>query len=178
MYRSARSSFLIAALGLGLSACTTASSAWWTFQADVQRTGRSSGIGPKPNLYWQVPLVSGTISLTPPVFGAIGDTFRVFIGSGYGDSRVFALSPYTGATIWTFTAVPGTGFFGAPAAADDNVYIASKGNTPHVYALTQRTGAVIWQTPLPATGSGASVAVAHGMVFVNTDQHIVYALDQ
>ena len=47
-----------------------------------------------------------------------------------------------------------------------------------LYALEQATGAVTWQTPLPATGSRASVAVAGGRVFVNTDAHQLYAVNQ
>jgi outer membrane protein assembly factor BamB len=178
MLRSTAVRFLFATVALSLSACTHPSSAWWTYQADARRTGVGGGMGRNVNPFWQVSLVGVGRSLTPPVFGAIGDTFRVFIASGYGDGRVFALSPYSGATQWTFSAAPGNGFFGAPAAADTAVYIASKGTTPFVYALNQRTGAVQWQTALPATGSGASVAVAQGRVFVNTDQHILYALNR
>ena len=76
------------------SACTTPSADWWTFQRDARRTGYvRGGMGRNPQLFWQVPLVSGTTSLTPPVWGAIGSTFRIFIGSGYGDGRLFALPP-------------------------------------------------------------------------------------
>jgi outer membrane protein assembly factor BamB len=157
---------------------TTATSGWWTFQHDLGRTGYLVGaIGSSPKLFWDVPVVSGTISLTPPVFGAIGDTFRVFIGSGYGDNKMYALSPYTGAVLWTFPAAANNGFFGAPAAANDNVYAATLGSTPQVYALGQANGGLVWQTPLPV-GSRASVAVGQGRVFVNTDQHKLYALNQ
>ena len=171
--------FLIPSLAVvTLASCTTPTGDWWTFQHDERRTGRGTAIGSRPKPYWQVQLVTGTTSLTPAIFGAIGDTFRVFIGSGYGDGRLFALSPYNGSTLWTFAAAPNNGFFGAPVSANGRVYIASKGQTPHVYALNQANGAVVWQTPLPGTGSGASVLVANGHVYVNTDQHTLFALDQ
>lgn len=164
---------------LGVSACTTPSSDWWTFQHDAQRTGATrAGVGRNIKPYWNVPLVTGTISLTAPVLGIIRDTARVFIGSGYGAGKLYALSPYTGAQFWSFTAAANTGFFGAPAAADSTVYAATKGTTPYVYALRQTTGALVWQTALPGTGSGASVAVGLGMVYVNTDAHKLHALDQ
>jgi outer membrane protein assembly factor BamB len=164
---------------LGASACTTPSSDWWTFQHDAQRTGATrAGMGRNIKPFWNVPVVTGTISLTAPVFGVIRDTARVFIGGGYGDGKLYALSPYTGAQFWSFTAAANTGFFGAPAAADSTVYAATKGTTPYVYALRQTTGALVWQTALPGTGSGASVAVGLGMVFVNTDAHKLYALNQ
>ncbi|MEX2154000.1 MAG: PQQ-binding-like beta-propeller repeat protein [Gemmatimonadaceae bacterium] len=167
------------ALAVALAACTTASADWWTFQHDAGRTGYvRGGMGRNPQPFWNAPLVMGTTSLTAPVLGAVNDSFRVFIGSGYGDRKLYALSPHTGAQLWTFTASANTGFFGAPTAANDNVYAATKGNTPHVYAVRQVNGAPVWQTPLPGTGSGASVAVQHGMVFVNTDQHVLHAFAQ
>jgi outer membrane protein assembly factor BamB len=159
--------------------CTKPSSGWWMFQKDVDHSGYVvGGMGKSPKLYWDVSLVPGTVSLTAPVFGLIGDTARVFIGSGYGDGKLYALTPSTGAVQWTFTAAPSSGFFGAPAAANNNLYAATLGATPHVYAVAQATGALVWQTPLPSVGSRASVAVAQDRVFVYTDQHKLYALNQ
>jgi outer membrane protein assembly factor BamB len=117
------------------------------------------------------------LRLTPPVFGAIGDTFRVFIGTGYGTQTLYALHPQTGATLWIFTPAQGNGFVGAPAAVDARVFAATLGQAPEVYALDQATGAVIWHTPLPGTGSRASVAVAAGRVLVNTDAHELRSFD-
>jgi outer membrane protein assembly factor BamB len=159
--------------------CTRPSSGWWMFQKDVDHSGYVvGGMGKSPKLYWDASLVSGTVSLTAPVFGLIGDTARVFIGSGYGDGKLYALTPSTGAVQWTFTAAPSTGFFGTPAAANNTLYAATLGTSPHVYAVAQATGALVWQTPLPSVGSRASVAVAQDRVFVNTDQHKLYALNQ
>jgi outer membrane protein assembly factor BamB len=88
------------------------------------------------------------------------------------------LSPYSGATLWTFQAPANNGFMGAPVAVNDHVFVATLGLTPRVYALRQDTGAVVWQTPLPSTGSRASIAVGGARVLVNTDAHQLYALDQ
>lgn len=165
--------------GLGGLACVHPSADWWTFQHDAQRTGYvRGGMGPNLAPYWNVPVGPGTADPTAPVFGILRDTARIFIGSGYGDGKLYALWASSGAQMWAFTAAPSTGFFGAPTAADTTVYAATKGATPFVYALRQTTGALVWRTPLPATGSGASVVVEYGRVFVNTDQHRLYALSQ
>ena len=167
--------FLLAAI---VAACTTPASDWWTFQHDLGHTGFVvGGMGPAPKPLWSIPLVAGTVSLTPPVFGAHRDTFRIFIGSGYGDNRIFALRPANGATMWTFTAAPNNGFFSAPVAADSGVYAATLGMAPHVYALRQNTGGVVWQTPLPV-GTRASIAVGGGRVYVYSDDHKLRALSQ
>jgi outer membrane protein assembly factor BamB len=169
----------IAALVLAAS-CTTTNpgSDWWTFQHDVGHTGFvRGGMGRNPKQIWSTALVAGTTSLTPPVFGAIRDTFRIFIGSGYGGDTLFALSPNNGAILWKFAGHINNGFFGAPVAADSNVYAATLGQTPHVYAVRQRNGTLVWQTPLP-TGTRASVTVGYGRVYVHTDDHRVYALSQ
>src|SRR5688500_13439770 len=103
---------LTAAIALALLACTTPSADWWTFQRDARRTGYvRGGLGRNPQPFWQAALVGGATSLTPPVWGAIGSTFRIFIGSGYGDGRLYALHPYTGATLWTFSVAPNSGIF-------------------------------------------------------------------
>jgi outer membrane protein assembly factor BamB len=159
-----------------LSAC--APQHWWTYQNNLEHTGYvPGGMGRSPALRWDVTPGGGTADLTPPVFGAIGDTFRLFLGTGYGDRSLYALSPYTGATLWKFMAPVNNGFMGAPVAVNNHVYVATIGLTPAVYALHQATGAVVWQTPLPS-GSRASVAVALGRVFVNTDAHQLHALNQ
>lgn len=160
-----------------VSSCATPQY-WWSYQNDLDRAGYSrSGIGRSAALRWDIPLGGGTSDLTPPVFGAIGDTFRVFIGTGYGTRTLYALHPQTGATLWTFAAPPGNGFFGAPAAVDARVFAATLGQAPAVYALDQATGALIWHTPLAGTGSRASVAVAGGRVLVNTDAHELRSFD-
>lgn len=160
-------------LGAGLAGC--GSSNWWMFQGSLAHTGHYPGRSPIVPLHlrWNAALLPGTVSLTPPVFGR----GKIFIGSGYGNSRLYALSPNNGGTIWSFAAAANSGFFGAPAAAGDTVYAATLGQNPHVYALRQANGAPLWQTPLPV-GSSASVAVGAGRVFVNTDQHKLYALNQ
>lgn len=174
--RAFATAFLVLAVST-LSAC--APQHWWTYQSDIEHTGHSrGGVGRSPMLLWDITPGGGTSDLTPPVFGAIGDTFRLFLGTGYGDRSLYALSPYTGATLWKFTAPVDNGFAGAPVAVNDNVFAATLGLTPTVYALRQATGAVVWQTPLPSTGSRASIAVAAGRVFVNTDAHQLHALDE
>jgi outer membrane protein assembly factor BamB len=163
---------------LTLSACAVPQF-WWTYQNDLEHTGYvRGGMGRSPVLRWDVTPGGGASDLTPPVFGSIGDTFRLFIGTGYGDRTLYALSPYTGATLWKFIAPANNGFMGAPVAVNDNVFAATLGQTPAIYALAQATGAVVWQTPLPSTGSRASVTVGLGRVFVNTDVHKLYALNQ
>jgi outer membrane protein assembly factor BamB len=173
--RAFANAFLVLA-AFTLSAC--ALPYWWTYQNNLEHTGRTGGMGRSPLLRWDVTPGGGTSDLTPPVFGAIGDTFRLFLGTGYGDRSLYALSPYTGATLWKFTAPMNNGFMGAPVAVNNHVFTATLGLTPAVYALQQATGAVVWQTPLPSTGSRASVAVGAGRVFVNTDAHKLHALNQ
>lgn len=173
--RAFANAFLVLA-AFTLSAC--ALPYWWTYQNNLEHTGRTGGMGRSPLLRWDITPGGGTSDLTPPVFGAIGDTFRLFLGTGYGDRTLYALSPNTGATLWTFTAPVNNGFMGAPVAMNDKVFAATLGLTPAVYALEQATGAVVWQTPLPSTGSRASIAVAAGRMFVNTDAHQLHALNQ
>ena len=174
--RACTNAFLVLAVSM-LSACATPQY-WWTYQNNVEHTGGSAGVGRAPALLWDITLGGGS-DLTPPVFGAIGDTFRLFLGTGYGDRSLYALSPYNGTTLWKFTAPMNNGFMGAPVAVNNHVFAATLGLTPHVYALEQPTGAVVWQTPLPSTGSRASIAmaVALGRVFVNTDAHQLLALN-
>lgn len=178
MLRLALRSAGIAAVIVAVSACTNPSSDWWTFQHDLGHTGFvRGGMGKAPKPIWNTALVGGTTSLTPPVFGAIRDTFRIFIGSGYGGDTLFALSPNNGSILWKFAGHLNNGFFGAPVAADSNVYTATLGQTPYVYSVRQRNGSLVWQTPLP-TGTRASVTVGHGRVYVHTDDHKLYALSQ
>lgn len=167
----------LAPLAVALSGCATPGF-WWTYQNDASHTGDvRGGMGHKPALRWAVTPGGGAQQLTPPVFGSIGDTFRIFVGTGYGDRTLYALRPYDGATLWTFQAPANNGFEGAPAAVADHVYVATLGLTPEVYALEQATGAVTWHTPLPSTGSRASIAIAAGRVLVNTDAHELYSLN-
>jgi outer membrane protein assembly factor BamB len=174
--RAFANAFLVLA-AFALSAC--APQYWWTYQNNLEHTGYvPGGMGRSPVLLWNVTPGGGTSDLTPPVFGAIGDTFRLFLGTGYGDRTLYALSPYTGATLWKFTAPVYNGFMGAPVAVNGHVFAATLGSTPAVYALRQDTGAVVWQTPLPGTGSRASIAAGGGRVFVNTDAHQLHSLNQ
>ncbi len=143
------------------------------FQADARHGGRNPGLSSRsPHvLAWNVPLVTGTLQLTPPVFGRS----KVLVGSWPGDGKLYALRPGDGSVIWSFTAPAGNGFQGAAAAVGDRVFAVTFGPTPFVYALDEASGAVVWQTPLPG-GSSASVAVVGGHVLVNGDQHRLYAL--
>ena len=174
---STRAAGLVAILSL-LTVCTHPSSDWWTFQHDLGHTGFvRGGMGRSPKLVWNTSLVGGTVSLTPPVFGGIADTFRIFIGSGYGGDTLFALAPGNGSILWKFAGHPNNGFFGAPVAADSNVYTATLGATPFVYCVRQKNGALVWQTPLPS-GTRASVTVGQGRVYVYSDDHKLRALSQ
>jgi len=89
----------------------------------------------------------------------------VYFGSQ--DNNLYALDAKTGAFLWMY---PTRGVVLTPTVADGVVYIGSGDN--HVYALNAATGALIWQY---ATGVGASVAVANGVVYVGSDQ--IYALN-
>ena len=174
-FRAAARALAVLAAAL-LAGCP---SYWWTYQNDPRHSGHvAGGMGRSPALRWDVAPGGGGSALTPPVFGAIDDTFRLFIGTGYGDRSLRALSPYTGATLWQFTAPAGNGFMGAPAALGGQVFAATLGLAPAAYALRQDTGALLWSTPLPASGSRASLAVFAGRVYVNTDAHLLHALDQ
>lgn len=169
--RAALGRFLVVLAALTVAACG-GEPRWWMFQTDLRHTGHNPGLSSRSphTLRWAVPLVTGTIQLTPPVFGRS----KILIGSWPGDGRLYALWPDNGSVLWSFAAPAGNGFQGAAAAVGDRVYAATFGPSPHVYALNEGTGAVVWQTPLPA-GSIASIAVADGRVFVNTDQHRLYA---
>jgi outer membrane protein assembly factor BamB len=157
--------------GLGFTACGGATR-WWMFQADLRHGGHNPGLSSRlpHTLRWSVPLVTGLVQLTPPVFGK----GKILIGSSAGDGKLYALSPGNGSTLWSFTAPAGNGFEGAAAAVGGRVFAATSGPSPHAYALDEATGAVVWQTPLAAQNH-ASIAVAAGRVFVNTD-HELYAL--
>jgi hypothetical protein len=74
---------------LTLSACAVPQF-WWTYQNDLEHTGYvRGGMGRSPVLRWDVTPGGGASDLTPPVFGSIGDTFRLFIGTGYGDRTLY-----------------------------------------------------------------------------------------
>lgn len=159
-------------LGVAFAGCG-GSSKWWMFQAGPAHSGlypERSPIAPL-HLKWDKSLLSGTDSLTPPVFGED----KIFIGSNVG--KLYALSPSNGHMLWSFSAASNNEFYGAAAAASNRVYAATLGTNAHVYALKQANGALVWKTPL-SLGSRASVAVGLGRVFVNSDQHKLYALHQ
>lgn len=156
---------------LAIAGCSGATR-WWMFQGDLRHSGRNSGLNSQQphTLRWNVPLVTGTVQLTPPVFGKN----KILIGTA--DGKFYALSPTNGSIVWSFTAPAGNGFSGAAAAVGNRVYAATYGPSAQAYALDESTGAIVWQTPLPG-GSGAAIAVAAGLVFLNSDQNRVYALN-
>src|SRR5260370_13577289 len=97
-------------------------------QADAKHGGRNPGLSSRsPHvLAWKVPLVCGTLQLTPPVFGRR----KVLVGSWPGDGKLYALRPGDGSVIWSFTAPAGNGFQGAAAAVGDRVFAVTFGPTP------------------------------------------------
>lgn len=157
---------------LAITGCSGATR-WWMFQADLRHSGRNTGLSSRQphTLRWNVPIMTGIVQFTPPVFG----TNKILIGTGLGDGKLYALSPANGSIVWSFVAPAGHGFAGAAAAVGNRVYAATYGPSAQVYALNESTGAIVWQTPLSG-GSSASIAVAGGRVFVNSDQNRVYAL--
>lgn len=158
---------------LAITGCSGATR-WWMFQGDLRHSGRNSGLNSRQphTLRWNVPLVTGAVQFTPPVFG----NNKILIGTGLGDGKLYALSPTNGSTVWSFVAPAGNGFSGAAAAVRNRVFAATSGPSAQAYALDESSGAIVWQTPLPG-GSNASIAVAGGLVFLNSDQNRVYALN-
>ena len=177
-YRPARwrsGVLLTAAFALTQSACahtTQPASAWWTFQADVPRPGTvpPGTLAFPPQLVWDATLFAGTHSLAQAV---VGDG-HVYVAAGNGSVHALALA--TGAPVWSYPAATLLGSATVPAAANAHVYVAPMGTSPSLVALTS-AGVLAWQTPLAAP-SRAPVAVADGRIFVNTDQHRLYAFDQ
>ena len=158
---------------LAFAGCSGATR-WWMFQANLAHGGRNPGLNSRVphTLRWSVPIVGGIVQLTPPVFGRN----KILIASAPGDGKLYALSPSNGSIIWSFTAPAGNGFQAAAAAVGDRVYAATYGPSPRTYAFAESNGAVVWQSAIPG-GIGSAVAVAAGLVFVNSDQHRLYALD-
>lgn len=167
---------------------TTPSSNWWTYQADLPRTGTYPGTAPSIPLKeaWQTNLHSSghdAYWTNPPVFGHD----KVIVSAGLNPGSVYALSTRDGSIIWSFTA-PTSGNLkahirGAPAAANNTIYGAfevihtSGPMTGRVCALRETDGSVAWQTDLPSPATG-SVLVAYGLVFVQTYGQKIYALNQ
>lgn len=155
---------------------TTPDSNWWMHQAGLEHTGFYRGPSPTPplQLKWQSELFSGSMSLTSPVFGKDS----IFVGSGYGDSKLYALSESDGSILWSF-ANPPYGFYATPVAANNHVYTATLGPGSKVYALNANDGTVAWETSLGGT-SGA-LAVGFSKVFINSresGEQKLYALSQ
>lgn len=171
--RAALGWLAVVVASFAITACSGATR-WWMFQGDLRHSGRNSGLnGAQPHtLLWNVPLVTGTVQFTPPVFGKN----KILIGTGIGDGKLYALSPSNGSIVWSFSAPAGNGFSGAAAAVGNRVYAATSGPSAQAYALNESTGAIVWQTPL-AGASSAAIAVAAGHVFVSSDQNRVYALN-
>lgn len=157
---------------------------WWTFQADLARTGRYPGREPEPPLSpkWSrgfgpaLPAASvrARTQVSHPVFGSNA----VIVGTGEGDGgSLHALSLADGSVRWSFTdSRGGRGrFHGAPAAASGAVYAATTAGM--VYAVNEADGRLLWETRLSA-GSLDAVAVSSRKVFVRTTDQKLHALRQ
>jgi outer membrane protein assembly factor BamB len=85
-------------------------------------------------------------------------------------SHVYALSPNTGALLWSYLTGSSVG---SPAVANGVVYVGSADS--NVYALNASTGTKLWSY---TTGGGvySSPAVVNGAVYVGSDDGNVYAL--
>jgi polyvinyl alcohol dehydrogenase (cytochrome) len=145
-------------------------------------------------------------------FGAGANLFTAIIngvptqlaGAGQKSGVYWAVSPATGATLWSTTVGPGGKLGGIQwGTASDNqriyVAISNAGQQPYTLqpsgvpwnggswaALNPATGAIIWQVPDPGFStvhptnhamSLAPVTVANGVVYVASMSGYMYALD-
>lgn len=151
---------------------TRPASNWWQWGANAANTSSiTDGPSPPLALAWEAMLVGPDTSLGPVSFGR----GSLYLGSGAG--TLFRLKASDGSVVWR--AELGGRINGAPAVANGKVYVAmlAQSNNPNVVALDTANGQVAWERSL-SFGTRASVAVAHGVVIANTDEHRVYALDQ
>lgn len=78
------------------------------------------------------------------------------------------VEPKTGAVVWTVP-VPGRAMcWASPTGADDKIYLMNLSGT--VFVLEAATGKLLGENPMGEEGAEirASVAVAHGNLFVRT----------
>jgi outer membrane protein assembly factor BamB len=124
-------------------------------------------------------LATGDVRWTRPTPGVYYwsalayDAGRLFLVNA--DGVLAALSPATGATLWS-TQLSQYSFGTAPVAYGGHVYLTGAGSGWTAYAVRQSDGGIAWERPLPS-GSG-SPAVDAGSVYVSmVCQHAV-ALDR
>jgi outer membrane protein assembly factor BamB len=86
--------------------------------------------------------------------------------------RVFALNPSTGATLWKTNSGCNRGL--SITAADGALFLTS-GNS--LVSMDGRSGAVLWTFPT-ANNIDSSPTVSGGLVFSNTEDGNLYALDE
>ena len=130
-----------------------------------------------------------TVGRKPGVFGITGNNGVVYAGSASGNA--YAIDAVTGQQLWVATIVPRDPIsVDTPVFANGMVfYPVTDFESPHtpgaLAALNATTGAVLWVHWLPhldgnpATQTATiNTAAAGGLVFVDSNDGPVYALDQ
>lgn len=99
---------------------------------------------------------------------------RLFVVDNSG--LLQALSPATGARLWS-RQLPGQySFSSTPVAADGLVFTGGAGIGGTVYAVDQRTGALVWTAPV-ANGDDSSPTIGTNSVFVSYACAFTYRFD-
>jgi len=164
--------FLLAG-GPGSAALAQAGGDWTSFQGGPERTGAALG-APSPPLAvaWSYPAKSPSTS-SPVVAGRAA----VFETQG----EVVAVDPSTGRRLWSIPRLPGPV---APVAIDPStnggmlVYTEGGLNgSADVAAVSLSDRSVLWAFTLPRVSRGGPT-IAGGLVFVGTDDGVVYAINE
>lgn len=161
------------------SSATSPGSNWWTYHADLARSGVHPGNFGANGIQaaWDRDLVGTETGnpywMGPPVFGSS----KVIVSCGLNPGTLYALSSQDGSTLWTYSEPISNDtrvrVRQAPAVANGRVFAGldvwpnSAPLTGRVLALNEADGSIEWSTDISQPVSG-SVAVAHGQVYVLT----------
>jgi len=108
---------------------------------------------------------------------AIGSDGTVYVGSGYGNNKLYAINPKSGIKLWEFKTGDAIVYSSPAIGSDGTVYVGSMDEK--LYAINGKSGVKLWEfemgDPLGYVESSPAIG-PDGTVYVGSYDNKLYAI--